>query len=90
MRSFYANAFDEAVVPVRYEDFLDDSEAAIRQLVAKAGLEWEDACLNYRDHERVIATFSSVEARMPISKAASSNAQLFDPYLGALKEALTR
>ena len=88
LKAFYAEACADRVSIVRHKDFLADPEAAIRALLEKAGLDWEETCLDHQAKDRAIATFSSVEVRMPISQKATSSAGLFDPYLEELKAAL--
>ena len=50
----------------QYEDFVATFERAAPELVAACGLEWEAQCLEFQRTPRVIATFSTVQARDPV------------------------
>lgn len=51
------------MVEVRYEDLVGDSETAIRDLLERLGLPFEDACLHFEENLAPIATASSVQVR---------------------------
>jgi len=51
---------------VRYEELVADPEPQARALVAAAGLEWEDACLDFHKSKAEIRTLSLMQVRQPI------------------------
>ena len=51
------------MVEVRYEDLVGDSETAIRDLLERLRLPFEDACLHFEENLAPIATASSVQVR---------------------------
>jgi tetratricopeptide (TPR) repeat protein len=51
------------MVEVRYEDLVGDTETAIRGLLEKLELPFEDACLHFEENLSPIATASSVQVR---------------------------
>ena len=98
MGRYYADyvrlmAHIDAVLPGRvhrvvYETMVDDTETAVRGLLAACGLPFEDACLRFHETERAVRTPSSEQVRQPIYRAGTEAWQAFEPWLGPLKDAL--
>jgi len=59
-----------------------------RQLIEFAGLEWDDACLQYYKTERTVKTASIWQARQPIYTSSVERWRNYEPFLGELKAAL--
>lgn len=74
---------------VQYEDFVADFAAQAQQLVERCGLTWEPECLDFQEVSRAIATFSTVQARAPVS-SGNGRAQLYARYLGPMVDELER
>lgn len=55
------------IMTVQYEEFAADLAARAQQLIESLGLEWEPACATFQQAGRPIATFSTVEARGPVT-----------------------
>lgn len=51
---------------IRYEDLVGDPEPQARALIAAAGLEWEDACLDFHKSKGAVKTLSLAQVRQPI------------------------
>ena len=98
MGRYYADyvrlmAHVDAVAPGRvtrviYEDMVEDSEAQIRVLLEKLGLPFDEACLRFYQNDRAVRTASSEQVRQPIFRDGAEQWQMFDPWLGPLKQAL--
>lgn len=56
----------DALHEIRYEDLVADPEAQTRALVAAAGLDWEDACLDPAAGTGSVSTLSVAQVRQPI------------------------
>lgn len=82
--------YSDQIITIRYETLVDDPEANIRRLIESVGLQWEEACMNFHEVKRPVATFSSVQVRQPISKASIGVAQRYQDHLEPLKAALAR
>jgi tetratricopeptide (TPR) repeat protein len=80
----------DRITVVRYETFAADIGTQARALVEAVGLDWDPRCLEFQSDERPIMTFSTVEAREPVSvrrgRAARYRRHL-DELLGALATA---
>jgi tetratricopeptide (TPR) repeat protein len=55
---------------VEYERLVRDPEATIRGLLAAVGLDWEPACLDFHETERVVRTASAAQVRRPLYATA--------------------
>ena len=83
----------DAVLPGRvhrvfHEAMVEDSEAEIRRLLEACGLAFEDGCLRFWETERAVRTASSEQVRTPIFRDGGDAWQMFEPWLGPLKQAL--
>jgi len=84
--------FDE-VLPGRvhrviYEDMVDDTESAVRQLLAHCGLPFEERCLRFHENERAVRTASSEQVRRPIYRDSVEQWRHYETWLAPLAEAL--
>jgi tetratricopeptide (TPR) repeat protein len=75
------------IMTIQYEELAGDFNLGARQLVESIGLAWEPQCLEFQRTERAIATFSTIEARGPVS-VRNSRAGSYSRRLGPLIDAL--
>ncbi|HEX8466710.1 MAG TPA: sulfotransferase [Allosphingosinicella sp.] len=83
----------DAVLPGRvyrviYERMVEDPDGETRRLLHHLGLPFEPACLRPHENERAVRTASSEQVRRPINREGLDRWRPFEPWLGALKEAL--
>lgn len=83
----------DAVLPgrilrVQHESVVEDLEGNVRRLLEFLELPFEPACLEFYRTERSVRTASSEQVRQPIYKEGIDQWRNFEPWLGALKEAL--
>ncbi|QUD87883.1 tetratricopeptide repeat-containing sulfotransferase family protein [Phenylobacterium montanum] len=83
----------DAVQPGRmhrviYERLVEDPDREIRSLLAYCGLDFEQACLDFHRTVRPVRTASAAQVRRPLFKDAVDHWRAFEPWLGALREAL--
>ena len=57
---------------VRYEDLVSDPESQSRHLIASAGLDWEDQCLNFHQKGGTVKTLSLHQVRQPIYQSSAA------------------
>ena len=82
-----------AVLPLKmfeldYEKMVADQEGMSRKLIDFLGLEWDDACLEFFNTERTVATPSRWQVRQPIYTTSVKRWKRYGAYLDPLKEAL--
>jgi len=76
------------VMEVRYEDLVADPQSQIRDLVAFAGLPWDDDCLHFHKNSRVVNTASSDQVRLPVYGSSVGRSRRYTRHLGGLIDAL--
>jgi predicted Zn-dependent protease len=83
----------DAVLPGRvhrvfYESTIEDTEAQIRRLLDHCALPFDERTLRFYENERAVRTASSEQVRRPLFKDGVDHWRHYEPWLGALKEAL--
>lgn len=76
------------VLTLRYEDVVDDAEAAARKMLAYLGLDWAPAVLDHQNLERAVKTASVWQVRQPIYKTAVEKWRRYESHLAPLEQAL--
>lgn len=64
-----------------YEDLVADPEGQSRALVAAAGLDWEEGCLDHRASATAVKTISIAQVRQPIYTSSSGGWRRFETEL---------
>jgi tetratricopeptide (TPR) repeat protein len=82
------SALPGMVLRVDHEDVVDDLEGNVRRILDFCGLDFEPQCMEFHKTERSIRTASSEQVRRPIFKEGIDQWRNFEPWLGALREAL--
>jgi hypothetical protein len=75
----------ERLVEVEYEALVSDPEAQTRLLLARLGLEFEPACLQFHENEAASATASSVQVRERIHTRSVQRWKRFERHLQPLR-----
>lgn len=73
---------------VQYESLVANPEVESRRLIAAAGLDWQDACLNFHTNERQVRTLSVYQVRQPISGGSVKAWQRYEKELAPMIEVL--
>jgi tetratricopeptide (TPR) repeat protein len=73
---------------VIYESMVEDTETAVRTLLAHCGLPFEDACLRFYENERAVRTASAQQVRRPIFREGVDQWRHFEQWLAPLKQGL--
>jgi len=76
------------VLRVHHEDVVDDLEGSVRRILDFCDLEFEVGCVEFHKTSRSIRTASSEQVRQPIYREGLDQWRNFEPWLGALREAL--
>ncbi|MFV0336000.1 MAG: tetratricopeptide repeat-containing sulfotransferase family protein [Tropicimonas sp.] len=75
---------------VHYEDLVADPEPQSRALIAAAGLDWEDACLQSHKSGGAVKTLSMQQVRQPIYRSSAQAWRRYEAELQPLVAALKR
>lgn len=68
---------------IRYEDMVDDAEAAMRQALEASGLPWDDAVLQYarRAQDKHTRTPSRQDVQKPIFRRSLARWRRYEPHM---------
>jgi hypothetical protein len=76
----------DAVLDVRYEDLVRDTETGVRRMLDHLGLEWNAACLDFHRNRRVVETASRAQVRRPVYRDSVARWRRFESHLQPLME----
>lgn len=88
MIDFWRSETPDWFTEVEYETLVANPEEESRKLIAAAGLDWEDACLNFHENKRKIDTLSVYQVRQPISGGSVKAWQRYEKELAPMIEVL--
>jgi hypothetical protein len=78
----------DTLLEIRYEDLVENQEAASRKLIKFCGLEWDDRCLEFYKSERQVKTASRWQVRQPMYRSSKERWRNYEPYIGPLLKLL--
>ncbi len=78
----------DRLIEVGYEALVADQEGQTRRLLARLGLEFEQACLEFDQNETAVATASSAQVREKIHSRSVNRWQRFEQELQPLRRML--
>lgn len=70
--SHWRDTLPDRFAEVRYEDLVADPETQSKRLIASAGLDWEDQCLNFHQKGGTVKTLSLHQVRQPIYQSSAA------------------
>ena len=70
------------------ERLIDDPEGETRRLLDFIGVPFDAACLEFHKNKRAVRTPSAEQVRRPINREGMDQWRHYEPWLGALKQAL--
>jgi tetratricopeptide (TPR) repeat protein len=86
--SLWKRALDLNILDVRYESLVADPEEQIRRIVAFAGLDWNEACLEPQRTGRSIKTASLWQVRQPIGQSSIGRWKPYEAQLAPMIDAM--
>lgn len=90
LMAHWQSVLGERLIDLSYEALAADFDNVAPSVIAAAGLPWNDACASFQSYAPVIATFSAVQAREPVSVRkgkAFAYRKFLEPLAEALREA---
>jgi len=76
------------VLTIAYEDVIEDLPAAVARMLEYCELPFEEACVNFHQNKRAVATPSSEQVRQPIYTDALEHWRNYEEFLAPLKKAI--
>jgi tetratricopeptide (TPR) repeat protein len=89
MMQHWHEAMPGAILDVRYEDLVTDTEAQTRRIYEWCGLEWTPAALSVPDKRMAFATASAAQVREPVHARSVRSSRRHVHRLAPLVERLT-
>lgn len=72
------------ILEMNYEDLIANQEQESRKLIGWIGLDWDPACLEFYDSDRLIRTASITQVRQPIYNKSVAKWKRYEQYIGEL------
>ena len=88
LTSVWRERFGHRIHEVGYEAIAQDLETNARRLIEYLGLNWEDACLEFRAQESAVATASAVQVRQPVHTKSIGRWHRYEQYLEPMRRVL--
>nr|WP_255766461.1 sulfotransferase [Nereida sp. MMG025] len=90
MVEFWKTKMPEAIYEADYDALVADPEPQSRALIAAAGLDWEDRCLDFHKSKTSVKTLSLAQVRQPIYKSSQKAWQRYGDAINPLLDALEK
>ncbi len=84
----WARVMGDRFLEIDYEHLVADQEGVTRTMLAHIGLDWNDACMNFHESERVVTTASYEQVRRPMYASSVGRWRDYERHLGPLIEGL--
>ncbi len=81
MLDFWSQRCGDGFSEVSYEDLVRDPQKTTPQIIDRAGLDWDPACLRPEDNARPVMTLSASEVRQPIHTNSVDAWRRYETYL---------
>ncbi len=81
---------DIPMLEMKYEDMVQEPEAAARKILAFCNLDWDESVLDFHKNKRVVATASIDQVRQPIYKESMARWKNYEKHIEPLKAALSK
>jgi tetratricopeptide (TPR) repeat protein len=75
---------NDRLYEIDYEDLVANQEETTKSLLAFCGLEWEPACLDFQDNERVVRTASIWQVRQKMYSSSVERWKNYAPHIAPL------
>jgi tRNA A-37 threonylcarbamoyl transferase component Bud32 len=88
LMKFWFKKFNNQIININYEDFVQDFELQTKNILLKLNLDWEDELRNYEKTHRVVKTASFNQVRDKIKKNTSKQWEKYSDYLKPMQKIL--
>jgi hypothetical protein len=88
LMAHWRNTLPLRMLEIRYEELIEKPEHGARALIAHCELPWDDACLDFQEARRSVATPSRWQVRQPISASSVGRWRNYERHLAPLRQLL--
>lgn len=86
--NYWKSILSLKITEVSYERLVTNLASESRKLVEFLGLEWDSACLNFHETDRIVLTASQWQVRQPIYTSSIGRWKHYEKHLGTLIQSL--
>ncbi len=86
----WESIFPNRILPIRYEDIIENQEKTSKLVIDFCNLEWSSHCLNFHQLDRVINTISYDQVRQPLYKQSVNRWRHYEKHLSPLRDIFDR
>lgn len=86
--SHWEKVLPAPIYELNYEKLISNQETETRKLVEFCGLDWDDACLDFHQTDRTVATASHSQVRQPLYASSVGRWRAYEKHLEPLFTAL--
>jgi tetratricopeptide (TPR) repeat protein len=76
------------ILDIRYEDIVEDQRGQTERLLSFLGLEFDEACMQFFEHDRAVITASTDQVRKKLYRSALARHLHYRSHLGPVQDAL--
>ena len=84
MMHHWNEVFPGEILEVNYEDVIEDTEKAAREMLEYIGVDWEEQVLGFNELDRPVKTASVWQVRQPIYKTSKAKWMRYKDHLAPL------
>jgi tetratricopeptide (TPR) repeat protein len=82
----WTGLFGDDIIEVNYETLVRNPESGIRNLLNRAGFEFEPGCLDFHKTRRIVRTASAGQVRKPMFTSSIGTWERYKPFMPDLRE----
>ncbi len=88
LMKFWHEQFPDRIYDINYEQLTENQLEETQNLLARLGLDWQDAVLDFHKNTRTVATASNQQVRSKMYKGSSQEWKKYKKHLGPMLEVL--
>ncbi len=88
LMAHWKEVLDIPILDVQYEEMVASQEKWTRRILVHCSLEWHDACLNFHETKRVVATASYGQLREEMCSSSVERWRNYERHIDTLKNTL--
>ncbi|CAN0594231.1 unnamed protein product, partial [Laminaria digitata] len=78
------------VLEIQYEDIIEDQRRQTERLLEFLGLDFDEACMRFFEHDRAVITASTDQVRKQLYRDALARHRHYEAHLGPVREAFAQ
>jgi tetratricopeptide (TPR) repeat protein len=78
------------IFDLEYENLIHSPRQVISDMLEFCELDWDENCMNFHTHERIVSTASFDQVRQPLHNKSVSRWKNYETYLSEIKKGLQR